>query len=88
MRNIRNVVFYMVGDGPDKSNAVARAKQLSLTNLIWHESVPKDVIMAFYEKLDVAFIGLRDLPLFKYGPTPNKLMDYLAAISLLYMPLT
>mgnify|MGYP000580595550 CR=1 FL=1 len=35
--------------------------------------------MAFYKKLDVAFIGLRDLPLFKYGPTPNKFMDYLAA---------
>ena len=35
--------------------------------------------MAFYAKLDATFIGLRDLPLFKYGPTPNKLMDYLAA---------
>ena len=79
MRDIRNVVFYMVGDGPDKANAVARAKELSLTNLIWHDSVAKDVIMAFYDKLDVTFIGLRDLPLFKYGPTPNKLMDYLAA---------
>jgi len=79
MRDIRNVVFYMVGDGPDKPNAVARAKALSLTNLIWHDSVSKDVIMAFYDKLDVTFIGLRDLPLFKYGPTPNKLMDYLAA---------
>ena len=53
--------------------------KISLTNLIWHDSVSKDVIMAFYKKLDVAFIGLRDLPLFKYGPTPNKFMDYLAA---------
>lgn len=79
MRGICNVVFYMVGDGPEKSNAMIRAKALSLTNLIWHDSVSKDVIMAFYKKLDVTFIGLKDLPLFKYGPTPNKLMDYLSA---------
>lgn len=78
-RGVTDVIFFMVGDGPDKENAVTRAHELSLTNLIWHDSVPKDVIMAFYKKIDVAFIGLRDLPLFKYGPTPNKLMDYLAA---------
>lgn len=78
-RGVTDVIFFMVGDGPDKGKAVDRARELSLTNLIWHDSVPKDVIMAFYKKLDVAFIGLRDLPLFKYGPTPNKLMDYLAA---------
>lgn len=78
-RNISDIIFYMVGDGPDKADAIARAKELSLTNLIWHNSVSKDVVMAFYDKLDVTFIGLRDLPLFKYGPTPNKLMDYLAA---------
>ncbi|MBD63297.1 MAG: hypothetical protein CMD68_04365 [Gammaproteobacteria bacterium] len=78
-RGVNNVIFFMVGDGPDKQKAVARARKLSLTNLVWHDSVPKNVIMAFYKKLDVAFIGLKDLPLFKYGPTPNKLMDYLAA---------
>jgi hypothetical protein len=78
-RGVTDVIFFMVGDGPDKEKAVARALELSLTNLIWHDSVSKDVIMAVYKKLDVAFIGLRDLPLFKYGPTPNKLMDYLAA---------
>lgn len=78
-RGITDVIFFMVGDGPDKEKAVNRSLELSLTNLIWHESVSKDLIMAFYKKLDVAFIGLKDLPLFKYGPTPNKLMDYLAA---------
>ena len=78
-RNITNVVVIMVGDGPNKEKAVNRARELSLTNLIWQDPVSKDVIMAFYKKLDVAFIGLKDLPLFKYGPTPNKLMDYLAA---------
>ena len=78
-RGVIDVIFFMIGDGPDKEKAVNRAAELSLTNLIWHDLVPKDIIMAFYKKLDVAFIGLKDLPLFKYGPTPNKFMDYLAA---------
>ena len=74
-----DVAFIMVGDGPDKSEAMATADRLGLENLSWFDPVPKDVIMAFYARLDSTFIGLRDLPLFKYGPTPNKLMDYLAA---------
>ncbi len=78
-KGIDDVVFFMVGDGPDKAQSVARAKGLGLDNLHWFEPVSKDVIMAFYARLDSTFIGLRDLPLFKYGPTPNKLMDYLAA---------
>ena len=77
--NVDNILFFMVGDGPDKSQAQKKANDLNLNNLVWRDSVSKDVIMAFYDKLDVAFIGLRDLPLFRFGPTPNKLMDYLAA---------
>lgn len=78
-RGIKDIAFFMVGDGPDKVGARQRAESLKLQNLHWFDPVPKDVIMAFYAKLDATFIGLRDLPLFKYGPTPNKLMDYLAA---------
>ncbi len=78
-RNIHDVEFFLVGDGPDKDRVVSQAKALKLENIHFHGYVAKPVIMAFYKMLDVAFMGLRDLPLFKYGPTPNKLMDYLAA---------
>ncbi|ODS23378.1 hypothetical protein AB835_09155 [Candidatus Endobugula sertula] len=77
--SVDDIAFFMVGDGPDKADAVTKAKQLGLKNMYWFDSVPKDVIMAFYQELNCTFIGLKDLPLFKYGPTPNKLMDYLAA---------
>lgn len=77
--NIHDVEFLLVGDGPLKENIISTAKKLNLDNLHFYNYVDKSVIMAFYRLLDVAFIGLKDLPLFKYGPTPNKLMDYLAA---------
>lgn len=73
-----DIEFFMVGDGPMKAEIVTNAEALDLPNLHFNGYVDKDVIMAFYNELDVAFMGLRDLPLFKYGPTPNKLMDYLA----------
>ena len=78
-RGVSDVVVFMVGEGPLKSEMVSRAKELHLQNLHFHSYVQKPVIMGFYQEIDVAFMGLRDLPLFKYGPTPNKLMDYLAS---------
>ncbi len=78
-RGVDDVQVFMVGDGPSKEEAVARATGLGLPNVSWHDPVPKDVVMAIYRELGVCFIGLKDLPLFKYGPTPNKLMDYMLA---------
>jgi glycosyltransferase involved in cell wall biosynthesis len=78
-RGVDDVDFFLVGDGPSKAALVARAARERLANLHFHDYVTKDVIMAFYREIDVAFMGLRDLPLFRYGPTPNKLMDYLVA---------
>lgn len=75
----RKLVFLMVGDGPDKDSIVQQAKDLNLENILFFDSVDREVILAFLQKIDVAFIGLKDLPLFKYGPTPNKLMDYMAS---------
>ncbi|ARU59523.1 glycosyl transferase, group 1 [Oleiphilus messinensis] len=76
---IDDVLFYLVGEGPDKARIVEMAEQHELQNLRFYEYVNKDVIMGFYQEIDVAYMGLKDLPLFKYGPTPNKLMDYLAS---------
>ena len=73
------IEFFLVGDGPKKAETVARAKELGLENVHFYDYVSKPTIMAFYSLIDVAFMGLKNLPLFKYGPTPNKLMDYLSA---------
>jgi glycosyltransferase involved in cell wall biosynthesis len=75
----KNVEFILVGDGPEKQRIVKRANELKLKNIHFFDYVSKQTIMEFYDHIDVAFMGLKNLPLFKYGPTPNKLMDYLAA---------
>jgi len=73
-----DIVFFCVGDGPERARLLQRAAEEGVTgkNLHFHGYVDKKVILGFYSLLDVAYIGLVDLPLFRYGPTPNKLMDY------------
>lgn len=78
-RGLDDVEFFLVGNGLEKEKTVSLTKNLGLTNIYFHSAVKRDVIMAFYEKIDVAFVGLRDLPSFRYGTSPNKLMDYMAA---------
>ena len=78
-RNDKKIAWVMVGDGPNKIVSINKTKELGIDNIFWLNSVSKEKIMGFYNSLDVCFIGLKKLPLFKYGPTPNKLMDYMLA---------
>lgn len=78
-RGIVDVEFFLVGQGPEKSRIIERSKEGRLNTVHFHDYVSRSVILRFYREIDVAFMGLRDLPLFRYGPTPNKLMDYLLA---------
>lgn len=77
-RNVPDIDFVLVGDGPLKSDYMAAARAAGLTNIHFFDPVPKPVIMAFFSLMDANYMGLKNMPLFKYGPTPNKLMDYLA----------
>lgn len=77
-KNQNDVVFICVGDGPEKEKFIQYAQNNSVLNdnLYFYDYVTKDVVLGFYKLINVTYIGLVDLPLFKYGPTPNKLMDY------------
>lgn len=77
-RKIHDVEFFIVGDGAKKEQMIQQSKKLNLKNITFHNYVDKNTITVFFRLIDVAFMGLRNLPLFKYGPTPNKLMDYMA----------
>lgn len=78
--NGQHIALRMIGDGPLKPALMKQAQQLGLTNVSHEPPVPKSQIPALAAEADAFVIPVPDLPkLYRYGISPNKLFDYLAA---------
>jgi glycosyltransferase involved in cell wall biosynthesis len=73
------VAFVLVGTGPDKAALAQRAATLGLDHVHFFDPVAKCQVPALLEQFDVAYIGWRRQPLYRFGISPNKLIDYMMA---------
>ncbi|MFZ5919273.1 MAG: glycosyltransferase family 4 protein [Chloroflexota bacterium] len=73
------VRFVLVGDGPEKQKLIALSRQLELSNVEFWNAVPKSTVPATLAQSDALVFILKDIDVLKYGISPNKLFDYLAA---------
>ena len=71
--------FVCVGDGLEKTRLQARAKALGLQHLQFFAPIPKAQIPALLARFDIAYIGWQQVPIYRFGIAPNKLMDYMMA---------
>lgn len=71
--------FRFVGDGPEKPSLVERARELELENVAFEDPVPKARIFDVMATADAFTIVVQNSPLYRWGISPNKLYDYLAA---------
>lgn len=71
--------FVMVGKGPEKAALQARAEKLSLRNVLFLDPISKASIPQYLSLMDCLFIGWNRSPLYRFGVSPNKLMDYMMA---------
>jgi len=78
-RGHASIHFVFVGDGPEKPGLVAKKEQWRLSNVKFYDPVPKMKLPQVLAEADAFVLVLRDLPLYKYGISLNKLYDYLAA---------
>lgn len=69
----------LVGDGVEKAELVERVSTSGLTNVRFMDPVPKREIPEVLAAADVGVHVLADVPLFRYGVSPNKVFDYMAA---------
>jgi glycosyltransferase involved in cell wall biosynthesis len=79
LRDDPTIAFVFVGDGPAKESLVREAHQKDLSNVEFLDPVPKAAIPELLTSCDVGLMVLRDLPLFAFGVSPNKLFDYWSA---------
>ena len=74
-----DVRFLLIGSGQERAPLMARAKSLGLSSVEFPPSVPKREVGRVMGEADAFIYGLRDLPLYRFGISLNKLTDYLAA---------
>ena len=65
-----------VGDGPDKDSLLKQSH--GVKSIEFRDPIPKKNIPEFLHSGDVLILSLKDVELFKYGVSPNKLYDYYA----------
>lgn len=73
------VAFVLVGDGPDKASLQQWAAEKRLANIRFLDPILKEQIPALLQRFDLAYIGWRRQSLYRFGISPNKLMDYMMA---------
>ena len=74
-----NATLVLVGQGPEKARLEQRAKESGAKNIVFLPPVAKKAVPAILSQMDVLFLGWKRQPLYRYGISPNKLMDYMMA---------
>lgn len=71
--------FVLVGDGPAKAALQLRAQLAGLEHVYFLDPVGKAAIPALLQQFDIAFLGWHRHSLYRFGISPNKLLDYMMA---------
>ena len=75
----RALAFILVGDGMEKRRLTERLTAAGNDRVRMFGPVPKSQVPTLLASIDIAYIGLRPSPLFRFGIAPNKLLDYMMA---------
>jgi glycosyltransferase involved in cell wall biosynthesis len=67
----------VVGHGPERDQLVARAADVP--SVVFVGPVPKDQVAAAIALFDACYVGYRRSSLYRFGVSPNKLYEYMAA---------
>ena len=73
------VAFVLVGAGPQKAELQRKAASLGLSGVHFFDPVPKAQVPALLRRFDLAYIGWHRQALYRFGISPNKLIDYMMA---------
>jgi glycosyltransferase involved in cell wall biosynthesis len=75
----RPVTTILVGQGPEKARLERITAELGLKNVVFLPPVKKSLMPALLRLSDLLIISLQRCPLFRFGVSPNKLIDYMMA---------
>lgn len=79
LQDNKNIVFVLVGSGLEKQNLQKKQNDENIKNVYFFDPIPKTQIPSLLNFLDIAYIGWLLKPIYRFGVSPNKLMDYMMA---------
>ena len=71
------IAIVLIGQGPEKKALQQRVSQLGLRNVVFLPPVSKTNIPSLLNFMDALFIGWLRNPIYRFGISPNKLLDYM-----------
>jgi glycosyltransferase involved in cell wall biosynthesis len=74
-----DIHFFLIGDGPEKKKLIKKAQKGVVDNITFLDPVPKSQVSAILQRADLLMFCLRNLDIYKYGISLNKMYDYLAS---------
>jgi glycosyltransferase involved in cell wall biosynthesis len=79
------LTFILVGDGHERTRLQARCRAEGLSNVQMFAPVPKAQMAALLKMVDMAYLGAPKHPIYRFGVSPNKMIDYMmACVPILY----
>lgn len=75
----QSIRVLLVGDGVERKRLMQRASDEALSNVVFHPPITKASLRTLLNSSSGGLMILKDVPLFRFGVSPNKLFDYLAA---------
>lgn len=75
----QNIKFLVYGDGDEKEPLEKRCQEKGISNVVFKGRVPKKNIPYIVSRANINLLEGRNMPLYRFGLSPNKLFEYFAA---------
>jgi glycosyltransferase involved in cell wall biosynthesis len=76
----QKIKLLLVGPGPERDRLKQKVLKLNLGDTVeLLEPVKRNQVPELLSQMDALYVGLQRQPLFRFGVSPNKLMDYMMA---------
>ena len=75
----QNIEFHLIGEGVLKDKLKKMVQDYEIKNVKFYEVIKKAEIPSLLREGDAVIMLLRNIPLYKYGMSPNKMYDYFAS---------
>jgi glycosyltransferase involved in cell wall biosynthesis len=71
--------FLFIGNGPTKDELRRKAQVEDIPNVTFEDPVPREQVLSKLQDADAFIISMKRADLYRYGISPNKLHEYMAA---------